>query len=83
MISYELDGKVAVVTGGASGIGTACTHTLAGSEADVAGVGSGPRGRVQEYSDQAWHQVIRVNLDGVFFTDRAAIRASDGGDLAR
>ena len=26
-------------------------------------------------SDEAWHQVIRVNLDGVFYTQRAAIRA--------
>ena len=29
MINYELDGKVAVVTGGASGIGLACAHALA------------------------------------------------------
>lgn len=28
-----------------------------------------------DYTDAAWHQVIRVNLDGVFFTQRAAIRA--------
>jgi len=26
MINYELDGKVAVITGGASGIGLACAH---------------------------------------------------------
>jgi 2-dehydro-3-deoxy-L-rhamnonate dehydrogenase (NAD+) len=31
MINYELDGKVAVVTGGASGIGLACAHALARS----------------------------------------------------
>ena len=28
-----------------------------------------------EYTDEAWHEVIRVNLDGVFYTQRAAIRA--------
>jgi NAD(P)-dependent dehydrogenase (short-subunit alcohol dehydrogenase family) len=28
-----------------------------------------------DYSDVAWHDVIRVNLDGVFYTQRAAIRA--------
>lgn len=28
-----------------------------------------------DYTDDAWHQVIRVNLDGVFYTQRAAIRA--------
>jgi NAD(P)-dependent dehydrogenase (short-subunit alcohol dehydrogenase family) len=27
-----------------------------------------------ECSDEAWHNVIRVNLDGVFYTQRAAIR---------
>jgi NAD(P)-dependent dehydrogenase (short-subunit alcohol dehydrogenase family) len=27
-----------------------------------------------DYTDEAWHQVIRVNLDGVFYTQRASIR---------
>ena len=35
MINYELDGKVAVITGGASGIGLACSQTMARSGADV------------------------------------------------
>ena len=35
MINYELDGKVAVITGGASGIGLACAHALARSGAGV------------------------------------------------
>jgi NAD(P)-dependent dehydrogenase (short-subunit alcohol dehydrogenase family) len=28
-----------------------------------------------DYTDEAWREVIRVNLDGVFYTQRAAIRA--------
>jgi 2-dehydro-3-deoxy-L-rhamnonate dehydrogenase (NAD+) len=36
MINYELDGKVAVITGGASGIGLACARALARSGAGVA-----------------------------------------------
>jgi 2-dehydro-3-deoxy-L-rhamnonate dehydrogenase (NAD+) len=131
MINYELDGKVAVITGGGSGIGLACAHTLARSGADVsiwdlseeslktaaneleqyghrthtalvdvsdsnrveeameevagnlgrvdivvanAGVG-GEQKPSAEYSDEAWHKVIGVNLDGVFYTQRAGIRA--------
>jgi 2-dehydro-3-deoxy-L-rhamnonate dehydrogenase (NAD+) len=35
MINYELDSKVAVITGGASGIGLACAHALARSGAAV------------------------------------------------
>lgn len=138
MVNYELDGKVAVITGGASGIGKACAHAMARSGADVsiwdldqsaidaaveelkqyghrvhtavvdvsdssavdaamesvvndlgrvdiavanAGIG-GETATSGDYSDQGWHKVINVNLHGVMYTQRAAIRAmrqSGGG----
>jgi NAD(P)-dependent dehydrogenase (short-subunit alcohol dehydrogenase family) len=140
MINYELNGKVAVITGGASGIGLACAHAMARSGADVsiwdlgkealdealgslaqyghrthgaivdvadsgrvdkamqdvvanldrvditvcnAGVG-GESSTSGDYSDDGWHKVIGVNLNGVFFTQRAAIRAmkeAGGGSI--
>jgi NAD(P)-dependent dehydrogenase (short-subunit alcohol dehydrogenase family) len=135
MNNYGLGGKVAVITGGASGIGRSCAHTLARSGADVsiwdldqaaldvvvkeldafecrvhsavvdvsdsaavdaamadavatlghvnvavcnAGIG-GEALTSGDYTDEAWHQVIGINLDGVFFTQRAAIRAMKAG----
>ena len=135
MNTYGLGGKVAVITGGASGIGRACAHTLARSGADIslwdldqagldvvvkeldayecrvhsdvvdfsdsaavdvamddvvtalghvdiavcnAGIG-GEANTSGNYTDQGWHKVIGINLNGVFFTQRAAIRAMKAG----
>ena len=135
MNHYGLGGKVAVITGGASGIGRACAHTLAQSGADIsvwdldqgaidvvlkeldafecrahgavvdvsdsaavdtamdsvvehlghvdiavcnAGIG-GEALTSGDYTDEAWHRVIGINLDGVFYTQRAAIRAMKAG----
>ena len=131
MNHYGLGGKVAVITGGASGIGRACALTMARSGADVsiwdidqaaidvvvkeledydyrvhsaivdvsdaaaveaamddvvkhfghvdiavcnAGIG-GDAATSGDYTDEGWHKVISINLDGVFYTERAAIRA--------
>jgi NAD(P)-dependent dehydrogenase (short-subunit alcohol dehydrogenase family) len=42
----------------------------------VANAGIGGESKpTAEYSDASWHQVIGVNLDGVFYTQRAAIQA--------
>jgi NAD(P)-dependent dehydrogenase (short-subunit alcohol dehydrogenase family) len=135
MNTYGLGGKVAVITGGASGIGRACAHVLARSGADIsiwdldqaaidlvlkeldafecrthgavvdvsdaaavdaamqevidtlghvslavcnAGIG-GEAATSGDYSDEGWHKVIGINLDGVFYTQRAAIRAMKAG----
>ncbi|HEY3535031.1 MAG TPA: SDR family oxidoreductase, partial [Pedococcus sp.] len=39
-----------------------------------AGIG-GEQATSADYTDAGWHQVIGVNLDGVFYTQRAAIHA--------
>jgi NAD(P)-dependent dehydrogenase (short-subunit alcohol dehydrogenase family) len=42
----------------------------------VANAGIGGESKpTAEYSDASWHQVIGVNLDGVFYTQRAGIQA--------
>jgi NAD(P)-dependent dehydrogenase (short-subunit alcohol dehydrogenase family) len=48
-----------------------------------AGIG-GEQKPTAEYSDASWHQVIGVNLDGVFYTQRAgihAMRRNGGGSV--
>jgi 2-dehydro-3-deoxy-L-rhamnonate dehydrogenase (NAD+) len=43
-----------------------------------AGIG-GEQAPTGDYTDEGWHKVISVNLDGVFFTQRAGIRAIKAG----
>ncbi|WP_068076693.1 SDR family NAD(P)-dependent oxidoreductase [Novosphingobium lentum] len=129
-------GKVALVTGAASGIGEACARALAAAGAQVvltdlmldgalrvardigasaeafaadvsaedqcdamvafaverfgrldiavnnAGVGNKDRSHVADLATASWRHVLGVNLDGVFFSMRAEIRAmiASGGD---
>lgn len=59
--------------------------TLGGFDVAVnnAGVG-GPSATTGDYDDAGWRRVMGVNLDGVFFTTRAAVRAmrtSGGGSI--
>ena len=140
MVNFDLIGKVAVVTGGAAGIGLACAEVLVRSgsavaiwdlndddlqkaqeylsefedqvltvEVDVtesssveaamrvtveefgrldilvnnAGIGANMKD-VSELSDDEWHKVTGVNLDGVFYCQRAALKymkASKSGSI--
>ena len=106
MDAYDFSGRVALVTGGASGIGAATVDRLRAGGADVhvfdlangddvrdsaqlnaaverlprldvlvccAGVG-GESLHTEDVSDEEWRRVHAINLDGVFFANRAAIR---------
>jgi 2-dehydro-3-deoxy-L-rhamnonate dehydrogenase (NAD+) len=125
MIDFQLQGRVAVVTGGASGIGLECARALAASGAHVAvwdldadavarvadevggqgavvdvtdaaavdrataalgrldiavlnaGVASSPT-PTGDIDDEDWRRVLGINLDGVFHTMRASVRAMRG-----
>ena len=139
--AFDLTGKVALVTGGNSGIGLGMAEAMAASGADIsiwgtnarknadaaarlaaygrrvhtavcdvgdeaavqaafaetvatlgrvdgcfANAGIGARGgRFETLGTEDWHRVLRVNLDGAFFTLRAAARhmleQGDGGVL--
>jgi 2-dehydro-3-deoxy-L-rhamnonate dehydrogenase (NAD+) len=102
---YGFEGRVALVTGGASGIGAAAAERLRAGGADVhvfdlangddvrdsaqlnaaveklprldilvcaAGIG-GDSLHTVDVSDDEWNRVHAINLNGVFFANRAAI----------
>jgi len=102
---YDFEGRVALVTGGASGIGAAAVERLRGGGATVhifdleqgddvrdstqlnaaverlprldvlvccAGIG-GDSLHTEDVSDEEWERVHAINLNGVFYANRAAL----------
>ena len=112
---YDFEGRVALVTGGASGIGAAVSERLRTGGADVhvfdlehgddvrdsaqlnaavakltrldvlvccAGV-VGDSLHTEDVSDDEWERVHAINLNGVFYANRAAIPAMKAGGYGR
>src|SRR5881275_217828 len=112
---YGFEGRVALVTGGASGIGAAAAERLSAGGAEVhifdlangddvrdsaqlnaaveqlprldvlvccAGVG-GDSLHTEDVSDEEWERVHAINLNGVFYANRAAIPKMKAGGYGR
>src|SRR5215472_9249633 len=71
--SYGFEGRVALVTGGASGIGAATAERRLDILVCSAGV-AGDSIHTEEITNDEWHRVLSINLDGVFFANRSAVR---------
>ena len=112
---YGFEGRLALVTGGASGIGEATVEQLreGGAEVHVFDLANGddvrdpaqiaaaidrlPRLDVlvcaagvagdsihtEDVSDEEWSRVLSINLDGVFFANRAAVPKMKAGGYGR
>ena len=112
---YGFEGRLALVTGGASGIGEATVERLREGGAEVhvfdltngddvrdpaqiaaaidrlprldvlvcaAGV-AGDSIHTEDVSDEEWSRVLSINLDGVFFANRAAVPKMKAGGYGR
>ena len=112
---YDFEGRVALVTGGASGIGAAAAERLRAGGADVhvfdlaqgddvrdsaqlnaaveqlprldvlvccAGIG-GDSLHTEDVSDEEWERVHAINLNGVFYANRAALPKMKAGGYGR
>ena len=112
---YGFEGRLALVTGGASGIGEATVERLREGGAEVhvfdlangddvrdpaqiaaaidrlprldvlvcaAGV-AGDSMHTEDVSDEEWSRVLSINLDGVFFANRAAVPKMKAGGYGR
>ena len=113
--TYGFEGRVALVTGGASGIGAATVDRLRAGGAEVhifdlangddvrdatqvagainrlprldilvcaAGV-AGESVHTEDVTDEEWKRVLQINLDGVFYANRAAVAKMKAGGYGR
>src|SRR5918911_1392164 len=67
-MTLEFEGRVALVTGGASGIGRACAWELARAGADLVVADAA----LWEMSEEQWQLVLDTNLKGAFSYTQAA-----------